>query len=340
MNIKFLSRLDKLIGIDLGSNVIRVWSKGKDIVFEEPPCIAISNNSGQVLAIGKEAQEMEGRVGTDVIVSWITSEGQIVSAELAKAYFKLLFKKTFGEFILIRPVVMISVPTSLPKTKKDLFSEIFYDLGVSEVFTISQSLAAAIGAGIPVADASGCFILQMGRGIVEGAVISMGRVVVTDFSYRAGGFLSDKVAWEVKKDSLIELPRQEVRKLKQFVQLGLKGDKSIKVSGQDLKKRVPREIELKNEFLVPVVEGVLTNYTSLLNHIMSKIPPELTTDVIDKGLLLSGSYSQLNGLEEYFIKELKIPVALVDDPERTVIKGIGLVLENVQQYKESLGYVS
>lgn len=340
MSIKILSRLDKLIGIDLGTSKVRVWSKDRETIITEPPCIAISKSSGQVLAIGFEAAEMEGRVGEDIQVSWFITEGQIIDAELAKAYFKLFFKKTFGEFILIKPVLMISVPTNLPQTKKDLISEIFYNLGMSEVYTISQSLAAAIGAGVPVAEASGCFILQMGSGIVEGAVISMGRVVVTDFSYNAGNFLSEKIAWEIKKDTLIELPNHEVEKIKKFVHLGAKVNKKIKVSGQNLKKRVPKEIEIENEFLLPVVEIIVNKYLVLLNNILSKIPPELTTDVIDKGLLLSGDYSNLKGLEDYLVKELKVSVSLVDDQEETVIKGIGLVLENLHLYKESLVYVS
>ncbi|NCN87379.1 MAG: hypothetical protein GW941_00625 [Candidatus Pacebacteria bacterium] len=340
MNLKLLSRLDRLIGIDLGTSKIRVWSKGKGICFNEPSCIAVSKKTGQVLAIGTEAFEMEGRAGDDIQITWIVQEGQISDADLTKAYFKLLFRKVFGEFILIRPVGMISVPSNTPQTKKDLFSEIFYDLGMSEVYTISQSLAAAIGSGVPVADASGCFILQMGKGVTEGAIISMGRVVVTDFSLQAGKFLSEKIAWEIKKDTLVELPQHEIERIKEFIQLGVKDNKTIKVSGQDLRKRVPKEIEIENDFVSAITQQVIEKYLYLLNQIMSKIPPELTTDVIDKGLLISGAYSKMTGLEEYLIKELKIPVASVDDPELTVINGISQVLDNLQLYKESLGYVS
>ena len=168
----------------------------------------------------------------------------------------------------------------------------------------------------------------------------MGRVVVTDYSLQAGNFLSEKIAWEIKKDTLVELPQQEIERIKKFAHLGLKVNKTIKVSGQDLRKRVPKEVKINNDFIEPIIELVIGKYIHLLNQIMSKIPPELTTDVIDKGLLISGSYSRLNGLEEYLIKELKIPVASVDESDVTVIKGISLVLENLQLYKESLGYVS
>lgn len=340
MNKKFFSRLDRLIAIDLGSSRVRVWSKSKEIVYDEPPSIAISKKTDQVLAIGFDAFDMSGRVGEDIEVQAIIDEGQIVNADLAKAYFKLLFKKVFGEFIIIRPVVMISVPTSIPKTKKELFSEIFYDLGVGEVYTISQTLAAAIGSGVPVAEASGCFILQMGRGVVEASVISMGRVLVTDYSLKAGDYLSKKIAWEVKKDTLLELPQKEIKRIKQFIQIGAKNNKKITVSGHDLKKRVPREIELSNDFLVEIVKIVVDEYVRLLNKVMAKIPAELTTDVIDKGLLLSGTFANLDGFEEYLVGKLKIPVSTVDETNLTVIKGMSLVLDNLQLYKESLGYVS
>lgn len=340
MSIKLFSKLDRLIGIDLGTSRVRVWAKGREIVFNEPPCLARSQQSGQVLAIGFEAAQMEGRVGGDVQVEWLIREGQLVNIDLAKAFFKLLFKRVFGEFILIKPVLMIGVPSHLPQTKKEVFSEFFYELGMSEVYTVSQTLAAAIGSGVPMADASGCFILQMGAGLVEGAVISLGRVVITRSLGLAGDYLNEKIAWEVKKDSLVELPDFAVEQVKQFVALAKKDNRQITVTGHDLKKRVPREIVLDNEFFQPVLQKVAGKYVVLLNQILAKIPPELTTDIIDKGLLLSGSFAQLKGLEEYLIEELKIAVSVVEEPDLAVIKGIGRILENLNLFKASLSYVN
>lgn len=339
MSSKIFSRLDRLIGLDVGTSRVRVWARGQEVVWNEPPCLALSRQSGQVLAIGFEAEQMAGRVGGDVRVERFVSEAQISDVDLAKAYFKLLFKRVFGEFILFKPTLMLSVPTELPKTKKELFSELFYELGMGEVYTVSQSLAAAIGSGVPIADASGCFLLQLGAGLVEGAVISLGRVVISKSSFNAGDYLGDKLAWEVKKETLIELPELAIEQIKQFVSLDEKDKRQITITGHDLKKRAPKELTLDNAFFLPLLKKVVAKYIVLLNQILAKIPPELTTDIVDKGLLLSGSLAQLRGLEEYLTQELKVSVAVVDESELAVVNGTGLILENLQLFKTSLNYV-
>lgn len=339
MSSKIFSKFDKLIGLDLGTSRVRLWSREQEVVFNEPPCIALSSQSGQVLAIGLEAAQMDGRVGADVKVEWFMNEAQLTDVNLAKAYFKLLFKRVYGEFVLIKPTLMFSVPTDLPKTKKELFSEMFYELGMGEVYTVSQTLAAAIGSGVPIADSSGCFLLQLGAGLVEGAVISLGRVVISKSSFQAGDYLAAKIAWEVKKETLVELPDLAIEQIKQFISLDEKDKRQITVTGHDLKKRVPKEITLDNSFFLPLLKKIVGKNLVLLNQILAKIPPELTTDIVDKGLLLSGSLAQLKGLDEYLTGELKIAVALVDDPELAVVKGTGMILENLQLFKASLSYV-
>jgi len=357
MQFKILARLEKLIGIDLGTSRVRIWSKKDGFVFDEAACVAISAQSGRVLAVGDEALEMEGRVGEEISVQWLMEDSQLVDPDLIKAFFKLVFKKIFGEFVLFKPVAMISVPTNLVSTKKELLSEVFYDLGMGEVFTISQPLAAAIGAGVPVADASGCFIVQLGAGSAECAVISMGRVVMSEVSFRAGNFLGEKIAWEIKKNTLVEVGKKEIELIKKklnfsaqkrdFKKEALGGVKSrlkngarIKVVGNDLKFKTPREIEVEDELLRPVLLGIFEKYRQLIADLLADIPPALTTDVIDKGLLLSGGLAQLGGLEEFLISELKISVSIVDEPDWAVIKGIEVVLENIDLYRESLSYVN
>ncbi len=339
MSSKIFSKFDKLIGLDLGTSRVRLWSREQEVVFNEPPCIALSSQSGQVLAIGLEAAQMDGRVGADVKVEWFMNEAQLTDVNLAKAYFKLLFKRVYGEFVLIKPTLMFSVPTDLPKTKKELFSEMFYELGMGEVYTVSQTLAAAIGSGVPIADSSGCFLLQLGAGLAEGAVISLGRVVISKSSFQAGDYLAAKIAWEVKKETLVELPDLAIEQIKQFISLDEKDKRQITVTGHDLKKRVPKEITLDNSFFLPLLKKIVGKNLALLNQILAKIPPELTTDIVDKGLLLSGSLAQLKGLDEYLTQELKIAVAIVDDPELAVVKGTGMILENLQLFKASLSYV-
>lgn len=332
---------ERYVGIDLGTDQIKIWSKNGGVNFSQAACIAISEQSGRVLAIGDEALDMEGRVGKEIVVKRLLSGSQIVDVTATKAFFKLAFKKIFGEFVLLRPAVMVSVPTNLSQTKRDILAEILTSLGMGDVYTISQPLAAAIGAGVPVADTSGCFIVQMGAGIVEGSAISMGRVVVSSTTFHAGNYISEKIAWEVKKSTLVELGRLEIEQVKKTLNFfSTKENQMVKVTGNDLKTRSPREIEVSKEMLMPMMNKIFLQYRDLLNEILAQLPPELTTDVVDKGLLLSGGLAQLRGLEEYLIEELKIPVSTIDESALATIKGIGLVLENLPQYKESLGYVN
>lgn len=335
-----LSRFDKQIGIDIGTHKLRLWSRQDGVIFDEPACLALSASSGQVLAIGQEAAEMAGRVGGDVRVEWFVEESEIIDIDLAKAFFKLLFRKKFGEFVLIKPTLMFSVPTNLPKTKKELYSELFYELGMGEVYTVSQALAAAIGSGVPISDATGCFILQMGAGLVEGAVVSLGRVVASRSSYLGGDNLGAKLAWEVKKETLVELSDLAIEKLKKFISLDEKSKKSITLVGHDLKKRVPKEISLNNDFLFSTTQKIAQKHLALLNQILAKIPPELTTDIVDKGLLLSGGMAELNGFDDFLTKELKIAVSVVEDPSLAAVRGIGIILENLKLFKVSLSYVN
>lgn len=340
MKLQSLQLPEKFIGIDLGTSKIRIWSKRKGMIFDEPSCIAISSKSDRVLAVGKDALEMEGKVGDDVEVHWLVKDSEMIDTNLTNAFFKSVFKKLFGEFILIRPTTMISIPTDLSQTKKDLLAEVFSNLGLGDVHTISQPLVAAIGAGVPVADSSGCFIIQLGAGTVEGAVISLGRVVLSDISFQGGNYLSEKIAWEIKKNTLIDLGKPEVEHIKKEMNFYGEEEKPLRVTGNNLKTKSPKEIEVNREMVEPVILGLFSKYKGLLMGILSDVPPELTTDIIDKGLLLSGGLAQLNGLEDYLTSQLKIPVSVVDDPDLTTIKGIGMVLENLDLYKESLGYVN
>lgn len=350
MWFKISAKLEKLIGIDLGTDRIRIWSKKSGFVFDEAACVAIDEQSERVLAIGDEALAMEGRVGEKIQVKWLMQDSSLVDPNLIRAFFKLVFKKIFGEFIFFKPITMISVPTNLIPTKKELLSEVFYELGMGEVFTISQPLAAAIGAGVPVADASGCFIVQLGAGSVECAVISMGRVVKSAISFKAGNFLGDKIAWEIKKNTLVEMGKQEIELIKKKISLSLpetsnpkkevQHEEKIKATGNDLKSKTPREIEIDNQLLKPALLGCFSKYHQLIIDLLADLSPVLTTDVVDKGILLSGGLAQFHGLEEFLLSEITLSVSVVDEPDQTVIRGISMVLENIDLYRESLGYVS
>jgi len=239
---------------------------------------------------------------------------------------------------LLSPVIMVSIPATGTSVSEKVVTELFYSLGAREVYTISQPLAAAIGAGVPVADASGSCVLQMGAGVVEGVVISLGSVVGKEVGRVASDSVDQRIALSLLKNHEVEIGLSSARRVKEMVGSVLDNNMQIAVSGKDVLRSAPQEMIVSSQMVSTPLLRVASDYEKLLKKLLMKTPPELTVDIIDKGLLLSGGWSQLHGWEEFFIEKFGIPVSVVDDPDKAVIKGIVAVLKHLDLFKESLGY--
>ena len=328
----------RLVGVDLGTSRVRIWIDKGGFVLDEPSCIAIDSRSQKVIAVGSEAFEMRGRVGEHIKVWFPIKKGQVYDLDIALAMMKLFWEKAVGRN-LISPVVMVSIPASSTDVSEKITTKLFYSLGAKEVYTISQSLAAVIGAGVPIADASGGFILQMGAGVVEGAVISLGGVVGYESSTLAGEMADERIILSLRKNQQVIIGLQTAEKVKSQVGSVANLTAEITVGGKDMARSSPQEIKVNSLMIAQPLTKLAIVYENLLKKLLTQIPPELTVDIIDKGLLLSGGWAQLRGLEEFFIEKLGIPASVVEEPERVVIKGIGTVLRHLDEFKESLGYI-
>lgn len=337
MKIPLLSKINKKIGLDLGSKTTRIWIEGKGVVFQEPTCMAV--DAEKIIAVGSEALEMEGRVGTHIKVIYPVRNGEIYDDRAIKAYLKIILNKWVGSTLMLNPIIMVSVPASSSQADREIITEIIYDLGAAEVYTIAQPLAASIGAGVPIADASGSFFLHLGEGVVEGVVISLGSIIALVSSELGGEYFSNRIRFFLKENFSLNISKSASEEIiREIISVNKRNSREKMIGGQDSKTESPKEIMISSNDLMSETLNLMTKTEELLRSLLSKMPPELTVDVIDKGLLISGGLANIDSIEDYFVERLGIPVTVVDNPENVVIEGIGTALEHLDQFKTSLGY--
>ncbi len=338
MNIPSLSSLTKKIGIDLGSSSIRIWSYPEGIVVNEPACLAVDQRTNKVIAVGKEAKEMQGRLQQQVVVHFPLQQGVIVDADLLEAMLRVFFQKIIKTSFFFRPILLVSVPSAITESEKLALTEVLFRLGVREVNFIDQLLAAAIGAGLPVADASGSFLMQFGAGLVETGIVSLGSLVLTESSPKAGNYLDLVIQRVLKQEYSFSVGTKMVELIKQKLISAIPIEKELPIQGQDLTTGVPKEVLVSSIQFHKVLEPILEKYVTLIKKVFEQVPPELTSDVVDKGILLTGGMAQLTGLDTYLVNRIGVPISVVDEPDLVVIKGISQVLQNLDLFRQSVGY--
>ncbi|MBD3279646.1 MAG: hypothetical protein GF390_02955, partial [Candidatus Pacebacteria bacterium] len=211
-----LNSFQRLVGVDLGSQMTRIWTSQDGVVVDEPSCLAVDVKNKKVVAVGQEAAEMQGRVKASVQVHWPIIQGKVSDLQLTKAMLQLLLQKVF-KFNLLSPIMMVSVPANSTKLMRQTVRKLFLSLGAKEVYLITQPLAAAIGTGVPIADASGCFLVQLGAGLVEGAIISLGSLVAAQTSKKAGQQLDKLISLKLKQQHQLQLSLSMAEHLKQAI---------------------------------------------------------------------------------------------------------------------------
>ncbi len=328
----------KKIGIDIGSAYIRIWNDQDNEVITEPCFLAINTQSNQVIAVGQDAKKMRGRVGDSIQIYQPIVQGHIYDFNKAKALLKVLLQKILKSSFFFSPIMMISMNSQSTHVQKQATVELGYALGASQVYTITQPVAAAIGSGVPIADSSGCFIFNLGAGICEGSMISLGSSIQTESIYKAGQWIDKQIKRRIQKIYEINISLQESEKIKKSI-FCLEEDLELLVTGQDVVSAAPKEVMVSSIDLKSEMIKVLDYYENVLKRLLSKIPPELTIDVINKGMLLSGGLSQMMSIEDYFNQHIGVPVSTVDNADTVVIKGIATALKHLNLYKHSLGYL-
>ncbi|QQG43102.1 MAG: rod shape-determining protein [Candidatus Daviesbacteria bacterium] len=335
-NLSFTKR----IGIDLGTANSLVYVAGVGIALNEPTVVAISTDDHKVLAVGNEAKEMLGRTPGNIMASRPMREGVIADYVITEAMIRYFLDKVCGSSRLFKPEVMVCAPAGVTSVEKRAILDATLSAGAKTAFLIDEPLAAAIGARIPIANPSGNMIVDIGGGTTEAAVICLGGVVVHN-SVRVGGNKIDEAiqTYVRKKYNLIigERMAEEVKiKIGSAIKMAEKDNLITEVRGRDAFSGLPKTITLSTNEIVEATAEPVQKIIGAMKGVLEQIPPELASDIIDKGIVMSGGTSLLKNLDHLVTDTLGVPAALAENPLLCVALGTGIALENLDLYKRSV----
>ena len=330
--------LSKRIGIDLGTANSLVWVEGEGIVLNEPTVVAVSLDDNQVVAVGNEAKQMLGRTPGNIQASKPMRDGVIADYVVTEAILRYFIQKVAGRAMFFKPEVMICVPAGCTQVERRAAVDATLSAGARHAYLIDEPLAAAIGAGIPIEIPSGNMIVDIGGGATEAAVISLGGVVAHKAARVAGNKIDEAIAnWIRRKHNLIvgEQTAEEI-KLKIGSAMPLAKEETVGVKGRDSIMGLPKTATLSSTEVTEAIRPVLSQIIGAIKAVLEEIPPELASDIIDKGIVLSGGTSLLRGFDKLVTTEIGVPAHVAEEPMLCVVKGTGVVLENFELYKRAI----
>ncbi|MDD5290299.1 MAG: rod shape-determining protein [Patescibacteria group bacterium] len=328
----------KKIGIDLGTTYTLVFLPGKGIIINEPSVVAFSTSDKKVLAVGDEAKEMIGRTPDTIVAARPLKDGVIADYKTTEAMLRYFINKALGGVRLFRPEVMVAVPAGITSTEKRAVIDATLSAGARAAYIIKEPIAAAIGANIPIGSASGHMIVDMGGGTSEMAVISLGGIVANT-SVRIGGNKMDLAIQEhIRRQYNLAIGEQTAEMIKIEVGSALYLDAPLKidVKGRDMISGLPRLITISSNDITEAIQDELEGIVGAVKDVLFKTPPELSADVMDKGMVLSGGTSLLRNMDKLLAQATGIPAYNAEDALLCVAKGTGIALDNLDAYKRSI----
>lgn len=328
----------KRIGIDLGTANSLVYLAGVGVVLSEPTVVAMTAEERRVVAVGKEAKEMLGRTPGNLIAIRPMREGVIADYQVTEAMLRYFIDRVAGINRLFKPEVMICVPAGCTQVERRAVMDATLAAGARNVYLIEEPLAAAIGAKIPIAAASGNMIVDSGGGSTEAAIISLGGVVAHKSVRVAGTKLDEMIATYTRRKYNLIIGEQTAEQIK--IKIGsavkLTKEEKLEVRGRDLFSGLPRMIELSSHEITEVLQGPLSSMIGAVKGALENTPPELASDIIDKGIVLSGGTSLLRNIDRLWTREIGVACHVAEEPLLCVVRGTGVALENLELYKRSI----
>lgn len=330
--------LRKNIAIDLGTANTLVWVAGEGLVANEPTVVAISSEDNKVVAIGEDAKRMLGRTPESLIASRPMREGVIADYQVTEAMLRYFIGKVTGRLQFFKPNVMVCVPAGCTQVERRAALDATLAAGAGHAYLIDEPLAAAIGAGIPVSAPSGHMIVDVGGGAAEAAVISLGGVVVHKSVRIAGNKIDEALQNYLKKkyNLIVGDTTAEDIKIKIGSATLLAKEEKLEVSGRDLVFGLPRSVTVTSGDITEAIRPVLLQVIGAVKAVLEDTPPELAADIIDKGIVMSGGTSLLRNFDKLLTEETGVPAHVAEDPKFCVVRGTGLVLENIELWKRSV----
>ncbi|WPM31884.1 rod shape-determining protein [Hydrogenobacter sp. T-2] len=320
------------IGIDLGTANTVVYAQGKGIVLYEPSIVAVDVRSGRVLAVGREAKEMLGKTPENIQTVRPLRDGVITDFEATKVMLSYFINKAIGGSIFkAKPRVVIGVPSGVTQVEKRAVIDAAKSAGAREVYLIAEPMAAAIGAGLPIEDPIGNMVVDVGGGTTEIAVISLAGIVVSNSIRVAGDEMTESIIQHVKKKHHLLIGEQTAEKAK--IELGSaiyeEEERSMEIKGRDI-TGLPKIVRISNRDVTEALEDVLSSIINAVKSTLERTPPELASDIAERGITLAGGGSLLRNLNVRIERETGIKTSYCEDPITAVARGVGKVLDNIE----------
>ncbi len=337
---KIFGKFSKDIGIDLGTANTLVYVKGRGIVINEPSVVAVNQKTGQVLAIGEEARRMVGRTPAHIVAIRPLRSGVISDFEITEQMLKYFIDKVHkGPFFLFpRPRVVVSISSGVTEVEKKAVEDAAKNAGAREVYLVEEPIAAAIGARLPVQDAIGSMIVDIGGGTTEVAVISLGGLVTCKSVRVAGDKMNEDIINFAREEYNLLLGERTAEEIKIEVGSCLELDEklTIMMRGRDLVSGLPKEMIISDKEVRKALAGSVDYLVATVRETIEQTPPELLADMMRSGIVLTGGGSLLRKFDELLAYETKIPVRLADEPLTAVVRGTGVILENIDKLRDTV----
>lgn len=328
----------KKLGIDLGTANTLVFVPGRGIVLNEPSVVAVSEVDNKILAVGLEAKQMIGKTPDNIIAYRPMKDGVIADYRVTEAMLRYFIGKALGRFNFTRPDVMVSVPAGVTSTERRAVVEATMRAGAKNAYVVKEPILAAIGAGIPIHEPIGHMIVDIGGGTTDVAVISLGGIVASKSVKVAGNRIDMAIADYIKKTFNLSIgdKTSEDIKIKIGSAVPLEEELTLTIKGRDFVSGLPRSVEIKTNEIVKAISGELREMIKAIKDVLQETPPELSADIIDQGIIMTGGSSLLRHFPELVFRRIGVKATLADDALYCVAKGTGIALDHLDTYKRTI----
>jgi rod shape-determining protein MreB len=326
------------IAIDLGTATTLVYVRGEGIVLSEPSVVAVDRGTNRVRSVGTEAKLMLGRTPSNIVAIRPMRDGVIADFEITESMIRHFIRKVHNSRRMSRPRMIIGIPSGITEVERRAVRESAERAGAREVYLITEPMAAAIGAGLPIQEPAGNMVVDIGGGTTEVAVISLGGIVVFKSSRTAGDELDNAIIQHIKREYSMFIGERTAEEIK--IKIGsaflMEEEETMEVKGQDLVAGLPKTMTITSEEIRKALEEPVSEIISSIRQTLERTPPELAADIVDRGMVLTGGGALLRGLDRLISEETKLPVIIAERPIDCVVLGAGKALEELDILREVL----
>ncbi len=328
----------KKLGIDLGTANTLVYIPGRGIVLNEPSVVAVDQQTNRIMAVGIEAKQMIGRTPDNIIAYRPMKDGVIADYRVTEAMIRYYMSKALGKWNIWKPEVMVSVPAGVSSTERRAVIEATIKAGAKNAYVVKEPILAAIGAGIPIYEARGHMVVDIGGGTTDVAVISLGGIVASTSVKCAGNKIDHAIADFIKKTFNLAVGDRTAEDIK--IRIGsavpIDDELLLTIKGRDYVTGLPRTAQVTTNEIVKAIDRELREIIRAIKDVLQETPPELSADIIDQGIIMTGGSSQLRNFPELVYRRTGVKAVLADDALYCVVKGTGIALEHLDTYKKSI----